>query len=299
MEHAPETPAIDRGLPRRTVLTGAAWTIPVIATAAIAPAASASGTLALAFNQATYTGTACSTITGAYVTATTNGAAAAGVPVTVTLSNGYTFAGGSTSYTGSSDGSGRVSLPAISVPSIGGTGTLSAISGAATSSANATSSPAPTTVTYYSWAGVAGVPTTSTITDVATSAGGGAGDHWAFALTSDGTLYASLNGSTFTANTTNVTHLNASDGAGIWSKSNNTVTYYGHTDVAGIPTTSTITDVATSAGGGAGDHWAFALTSDGTLYASLNGSTFTANTTNVTHLNASDGAAVYTTSKSC
>ncbi|MEV8240037.1 hypothetical protein AB0O90_07375 [Microbacterium testaceum] len=134
MKHAPETPAIDPGLPRRTVLTGAAWTIPVIAAATIAPAATASGTLQLAFDKTTYNGTACSTIAGAYVTATTNGVPTTGATITVSLSNNYTFSGGSTTATGYSGTNGRYTLPDINVPASGGSGTLSAQSGSASAS---------------------------------------------------------------------------------------------------------------------------------------------------------------------
>ncbi|WP_139327385.1 hypothetical protein [Microbacterium sp. RURRCA19A] len=123
---------------RRTVLTGAAWSVPVIAAASLAPFAAASGTPVLAFNQASYSGTACGTITGASVSVTTNGTATAGVSVTTTLSGGYTFAGGSASYTGVSDGSGKVALPAINVPSVGGSGTASAVSGAASAGSSLT-----------------------------------------------------------------------------------------------------------------------------------------------------------------
>lgn len=140
--------APDDGVARRTILAGAAWSIPVIATATVAPAASASGTLALAFNQASYTGTACSTITGAYVTATNNGVPAAGVAVSVTLSGGYTFSGGASSTTGLSDGTGRFALPAISVPGWGGTATASAIAGIE-STMSTVSSAEPWVPAYY------------------------------------------------------------------------------------------------------------------------------------------------------
>jgi hypothetical protein len=118
-------PPVD--LNRRTILQGAAWTIPAIAVATVAPAASASTAAVLAFNQASYSGTACSTITGAYVTVTVGGVPTAGRSVTTTLSGGYTFAGGSTTNTQISDGSGRVNLPEISVPSVGGSGAASAM----------------------------------------------------------------------------------------------------------------------------------------------------------------------------
>ncbi|MCT2087352.1 hypothetical protein M3D75_14610, partial [Microbacterium enclense] len=111
---------------RRTILTGAAWSVPVIAAASIAPIASASGVTALAFDKATYNGTACGTITGAYVTVTVGGVPTAGQSVTVTLSGGYTFSGGSTTTTQVTGTDGRANLPAINVPAVGGSATFSA-----------------------------------------------------------------------------------------------------------------------------------------------------------------------------
>ena len=99
---------------------------------------------------------------------------------------------------------------------MGGTSTLQGTSGATTSSATVTGSPAPTTVTYYSWGGVSGIPTTANIIDVATTGSGSS--HYAWALASDGTLYRSLNGSTFAVANTDVTHLAASDGANVYSE---------------------------------------------------------------------------------
>ncbi|MBT9606121.1 hypothetical protein [Microbacterium sp.] len=144
--------ASDDGVARRTILAGAAWSIPVIATATVAPAASASGTLALAFNQASYTGTACSTITGAYVTATDNGGAVPGAPVTVTLSNGYTFAGGATTMSSVTDANGRVAISSISAPGYGGTATISATTGSS-SAYSTVSSAAPWVPGYFDQVG--------------------------------------------------------------------------------------------------------------------------------------------------
>ncbi|MFZ8299907.1 hypothetical protein ACO1LN_14180, partial [Staphylococcus aureus] len=60
--------------------------MPAIAAASIAPvAAAASNVPVLAFDKTTYTGTACSTITGTYLTATVGGVPTAGISVTVAL----------------------------------------------------------------------------------------------------------------------------------------------------------------------------------------------------------------------
>ncbi|MEV8240038.1 hypothetical protein AB0O90_07380 [Microbacterium testaceum] len=290
MKNNPEAAAIDHGLPRRTVLAGAAWTIPVIATATIAPAASASGTLELAFDKSTYNGTACSTISGAFVTATKNNIPQAGVSITVTLSNGYTFSGGATTTTDVSGANGQYTLPDISVPSIGGTISLQALAGTATASATVTATPGPASVNYYSYTGLTGIPTDAVVTTVATCSDD-AGGHYARVLASDGTLYGSHNGSAFTVVATGVTHLAAADRAAIYAKTNNKVTYYSYVDVDGIPSDVTITDVATCADD-AGGHWARVLLSDGNGYYSHNGGAFVASIiTNATHIsNGADGA---------
>ncbi len=114
------------GIKRRTIMAGAAWTIPVVTLATATPAMAASNDLTLAFDKSSYSGTVCSTITGASVTATRNGAPASGVAVSVSLGDGYTFEDGSTSTTGTTDGNGRVSLPGIRVPMSGKSSTATA-----------------------------------------------------------------------------------------------------------------------------------------------------------------------------
>ncbi|MGC0369347.1 hypothetical protein [Microbacterium sp. SLBN-111] len=131
----PPPPGPDLG--RRTILQGAAWTIPAIAATTIAPvAAAASAAPVLTFNQTSYTGVACGTITGAYITVTVGGAPANGVTVTTTLSGGYTFSGGS-QYNSQASVNGRVNLPAISFPPQGGSGTLTATANTSVVSASA------------------------------------------------------------------------------------------------------------------------------------------------------------------
>ncbi|KZE35050.1 hypothetical protein AVW09_16880, partial [Microbacterium sp. T32] len=141
----------DDGIPRRTLIAGAAWSIPVIAIATATPAQAVSNALSLAFSKNAYTGVTCSYIGGASVLATVNGTAAAGKPVTVTLGNGYRFSDGSVTNTQLSGTDGRVALPSINVPLYGGTGTFSAVSGA--SVANATASASPSSARAYTYAG--------------------------------------------------------------------------------------------------------------------------------------------------
>ncbi|KZE40489.1 hypothetical protein AVW09_14995 [Microbacterium sp. T32] len=128
--------------------------MPAIAAASIAPvAAAASNVPVLAFDKTTYTGTACSTITGTYLTATVGGVPTAGISVTVALSGSYTFTGGSTSYTGVTDSAGKVSLPAITVPATGGAATASATAASATTVTASVTAPVPSTggAYFYDW----------------------------------------------------------------------------------------------------------------------------------------------------
>ena len=124
---APPSSAVDR----RALLRGAAWTVPAVAAATIAPVAAASKAaplVQLAFDQSAYTGIHCSTITGAFVTLTTDGIPTAGRNVTISVSAGFAFSGGAVTYTGVSGSDGRVHLPPITIPTAGGTGTITATS---------------------------------------------------------------------------------------------------------------------------------------------------------------------------
>ncbi|MBM3717209.1 MAG: hypothetical protein FJW64_16060, partial [Actinobacteria bacterium] len=123
------------GVSRRTIVAGAAWTIPVVAVATATPAVAATNGLTLAFDKSSYSGEACKTVSGVKVTATRNGAAAAGESVTVTLADGYTFSDGSTSHTATTGSDGSITLPDIKVPAKGGNSTMSATSGNAAASA--------------------------------------------------------------------------------------------------------------------------------------------------------------------
>ncbi|KQQ06288.1 MULTISPECIES: hypothetical protein [unclassified Rathayibacter] len=158
----------NENIQRRTIVAGAAWTIPVIATALAAPSAAASPNApTLAFTQSSYTATGCGTLTGVQVRRTTDGSTAdAGESVTVTLPAGYTINGSST-YTGTTDAAGLITLPPISVPATGGTATFTASSDALNASASVTSTVADGLAFQTSSAngyvvGASGVPSGST-----------------------------------------------------------------------------------------------------------------------------------------
>ncbi|MDQ1075300.1 MULTISPECIES: hypothetical protein [Microbacterium] len=136
---ADPSPLLPPDVDRRSVLAGAAWTIPAIAAATLAPMASASTTTTLTFDQTSYSGTVCTDIVGASVTVTVDGVAGPGKSVTATTSTGYHFANGSSTFTGVSDAAGRVTLPRIRVQAGGTTGTLTATAPDATAAATLTS----------------------------------------------------------------------------------------------------------------------------------------------------------------
>ncbi|WP_424936370.1 MULTISPECIES: hypothetical protein [Bacteria] len=138
-----------RDIRRRTIVKGAAWSVPVIAVAAALPSAAAS------VQELTLTLDPDSTCTAiaANARASFGGAPLANEPVTVTLSGGYTFAGGAASFTGTTDADGNVvGLPLIQVPAGRGPGTIAASARGATSTAVPLTAPA-TASSYWLYPG--------------------------------------------------------------------------------------------------------------------------------------------------
>ncbi|PTL72926.1 hypothetical protein C1I63_08740 [Rathayibacter caricis DSM 15933] len=138
MNDSPST-ARTPGVERRTLVAGAAWTIPVVATAVGAPLAAASAALQVAFDRPEYSGTACGTIDGASVSVTRDGATAPSEQVTVTLAGGYTFVGGGATRILTSGPDGTAALPPIAVPGSGGQAVVTAAITGASASAGLTS----------------------------------------------------------------------------------------------------------------------------------------------------------------
>ncbi|QWL28562.1 hypothetical protein E2R33_08110 [Rathayibacter toxicus] len=117
------------GVERRTLVKGAAWSVPIIATAGATPAFAASPQPTLAFTKSSYSGTGCGTITGVQVKRTVDGTAPdPGKTISVTLADGYTFADGTTTYSGTTDANGLITLPDIKVPAKGGNSNFKASS---------------------------------------------------------------------------------------------------------------------------------------------------------------------------
>ncbi|WP_186325574.1 hypothetical protein [Microbacterium sp. BH-3-3-3] len=143
----PLAPVAQTPIARRTVLAGAAWSVPAIALTTASPAFAASGTT-LSFAKSSYTGPGCSTINGIKVTASDNGTGQAGVSVTISLSGGFVFSNGGTTSTSVTGSDGSLTLPGITVPATGGTGTASA-SASGTSGSSTTLRGTDATVAKY------------------------------------------------------------------------------------------------------------------------------------------------------
>jgi hypothetical protein len=129
------------GPSRRTVLAGAAWTVPVIALAVATPLAAASTTeLTLTFVDGPYSAVACGPIDDITIHAAQNGAPAAATPVTVTLPAGITWSDGTTGpRVMTTDASGNVVLTGLKAPNSNGDFALVAQSGTATATTVVTS----------------------------------------------------------------------------------------------------------------------------------------------------------------
>lgn len=127
------------GIRRRTVVLGAAWSVPVIAAAVAVPLAAASTTdLVLEFIDGPYQALACGPLPDITVRATRSGAAAPGEPIIVTLPAGLTWSDGTTApRTMVSDANGDVVLTGVLAGNTNGNYALGATSGAATAASSA------------------------------------------------------------------------------------------------------------------------------------------------------------------
>jgi uncharacterized protein affecting Mg2+/Co2+ transport len=127
------------GVQRRTIVAGAAWTIPVVATAIGAPLAAASGEApTLAFTNGPFTVAACGTLKDVVLKATTDGTTVppTGTLVTVTLPAGLTWSNGETgSRPFSTDANGEVVLSGVKAVATSGSRTITASSAVASASA--------------------------------------------------------------------------------------------------------------------------------------------------------------------
>lgn len=123
------------GVPRRTVVKGVAWSIPVIAAATAVPLASASTTGETISGTPPVPSATCAPVGNFTVNVTTDGAPAVGVAVTVTLPTGFTWSDGTSAprqFT--TDSSGNATVTGVVGPARPGTYavTASVVSGGTT-----------------------------------------------------------------------------------------------------------------------------------------------------------------------
>ncbi|KZX22136.1 hypothetical protein [Rathayibacter tanaceti] len=173
--------SVSGGRPRRrTLVQGAAWTIPVVAAAFATPALAASNAAALEFVNGPYALQQCGELTGVQVRATQNGQPAPdGSPIRVTLPAGFTFSDGSTSGTFPTSG-GTATLPAITTDS-STPGAITATWNGLVDSEQISVTPLPTGAEVWQNEGLfASYPS---VPSTATALGGN------YFLTPDGTLY--------------------------------------------------------------------------------------------------------------
>lgn len=118
-----------RGISRRTVVIGAAWTLPVIATATAVPLASASGEgPTVETGERPLVVGRCTPATGITFLVTENGQPVAGELVVVTIPSGWSWTDGTAGQTVTltSDSAGVVRVPSAQVNGTGGTATITA-----------------------------------------------------------------------------------------------------------------------------------------------------------------------------
>ncbi|AIY03654.1 hypothetical protein ART_4055 [Arthrobacter sp. PAMC 25486] len=129
---------------RRAIVKGAAWSIPVIAAAVAAPAASASTTaFTLTLSEDAVTGASCDVLSGLTATLQNNGQPAAGESVAITLPPNFAWSDGSKDVRSFiTDSAGQITLDAIKVGGAAGNANI-----VATHSSSATDITAVTVMT--------------------------------------------------------------------------------------------------------------------------------------------------------
>ncbi|QHC54282.1 hypothetical protein EV639_103147 [Rathayibacter tanaceti] len=127
------------GIHRRTIVAGAAWSVPVVGAAVGAPLAAASTTPTnprVEFLQSSYRADPCARLTGVRVRAFDGTATTPNANVTITLPGGFKFADGTTTKVVRTGADGTATLPAITVTSPDGTKSFSAAYGTAGATTN-------------------------------------------------------------------------------------------------------------------------------------------------------------------
>ncbi|AJM77326.1 hypothetical protein C5C66_03690 [Rathayibacter toxicus] len=254
------------GVERRTLVKGAAWSVPIIATAGATPAFAASPQPTLAFTQSSYSGTACGTITGVQVKRTADGTAPdPGKTISVTLADGYTFADGSTTYSGTTDANGLITLPDIKVPAKGGNSNFNASSDSLAASAPVSSTSKTAIRQYQSNAfnDYGNITGATSIEEPYDNSSAGS----PFVLTSDGTLYTRDGTQVATGVVDYSSYLNGVTTGVYYIDSSGAVKQYQGGTTTSIRTISKASKIEVPYDNGSAGS-PFILTSDGTLYTS-------------------------------
>lgn len=269
------------GVRRRTVLRGAAWSLPVIMAATAIPTSSASvANLTLTFVNGPYSAVACGTVDDITVHAATNGTPApAGTPVTVTLPAGLTWSDGTTApRTLTTDANGDVVLSGLKAPNRNGDFALTAQSGAANTTSTLTTVGADSgVISQFGGGFLPSLPAGVRIEDVQTNTAPN-GNVYTIVRGSDGNAYISNNTgsgwSTWTKATTplagSITDIAISNqGLTNVLASDTQISLYNGGVSTPLPNGATITDVQSYTTGGAGNPTAVAvvLGSDGRAYS--------------------------------
>ncbi|PPF22986.1 hypothetical protein [Rathayibacter rathayi] len=277
-------PAAD-GVHRRTLVEGTAWSVPVIAMSFATPAAAASGTPTLKFTKSSYSGKACGTITGVQVKRTTDGTTAdSGKTITVTLKDGYTFRGGTTTYSGTTNAEGLISLPDIAVPAKGGNSSFSASSESLSTSAPVAAATETPGTPFSNGTRVTGLPSGVKATQITRENAGGS--LYIYVRGDDGLIYRSINSAALTA----VTKKTSDDGSDTTALAGSLYAsaqgeQFAYISTAGVPynQASALTGLpkgvkaAQITRENAGDNlYIYVLGDDGLIYRSKNSSALTA-----------------------
>ncbi|SDZ39775.1 hypothetical protein [Herbiconiux ginsengi] len=269
------------GIERRSLVLGAAWSVPVIALTVATPLAAASVlTPTLAFVNGPYTAAACGTLNDVTLLLTTDGTTPdPGKVVTVSPPAGFTWSDGTTTARNfTTNANGRVVLPSMTAPTENGTFALNAVSGSLTASQNVTVSGATATIYHLDGSPYPAIPGGVTV-DSFTDNYNGTTRVTAF-LGSDGNLYRSVNSGAWAVYATGVSDFTANqNGAGLVWVSGNTV----FSDSGSYPATpggQTIADVQDTWQGGVRE--TYIRTASGNVYSSVNNGPWTLKLTGVT-----------------
>ncbi|QHC68254.1 hypothetical protein GSU68_17870 [Rathayibacter sp. VKM Ac-2759] len=181
---------------RRTLVQGAAWTIPVVAVATGAPFAAASGTPTLAFVNGPYAATACQPLGSVILEATTDGTTpAVNETVMVTPPAGFTWSDDGTSAPRpfQTDATGQVTVTGLTAGPSNGSYALSASTSSASDSASVVVTGATSKIYQAALGGGTALPATLpagvTVKDIQSAYDPTTGFVFVAVLGSDGKVY--------------------------------------------------------------------------------------------------------------